>query len=135
MGTNGAMGPAPRQSSSGAEYFGATLELNRLAVAAASASPRDAAYAMRKTVTAEREKWRATFPRLGLRHADSRGNFVFFETGQPHEKLAAALLSEGIEIGRPFPPLNNWARISIGLPKENALARSAIEKHLSRRTN
>ena len=51
------------------------------------------------------------------------------------KKLAGALLSEGIEIGGPFPPLNNWARISIGLPKENALARSAIEKLLSGRTN
>ena len=87
------------------------------------ASLRDTSYVpiMRKTVAAEREKWshpHAAWP------SDSR-----------MKKLAGALLSEGIEIGGPFPPLNNWARISIGLPKENALARGATEKLLSGRTN
>jgi histidinol-phosphate aminotransferase len=49
-----------------------------------------------------------------------------FETGHPHRDVAAALNTRGIEIGRAFPPLDNWARISIGLPQENALARDTI---------
>jgi histidinol-phosphate aminotransferase len=36
------------------------------------------------------------------------------------------LTQGGIEIGRAFPPLDHWVRISIGLPQENALARDAI---------
>jgi histidinol-phosphate aminotransferase len=75
---------------------------------------------------AEREKWHQLFDALKLRHSDSRGSFVFFETGQPHQKFAATLLAKGIDIGRAFPPLYNWARISIGLPHENALARTAV---------
>jgi histidinol-phosphate/aromatic aminotransferase/cobyric acid decarboxylase-like protein len=40
--------------------------------------------------------------------------------------VAAALNTKGIEIGRAFPPLDHWVRISIGLRQENALARDAI---------
>jgi len=37
----------------------------------------------------------------------------------------------GIDIGRSFPPYDRWARISIGLPPENALARTAVRKLLT----
>jgi histidinol-phosphate aminotransferase len=77
-------------------------------------------------VIAEREKWNSLFEPWKLRHSDSRGNFVFFETGRPHRDVAAALGARGIAIGRAFPPLDHWARISIGLPQENDLARDAI---------
>jgi histidinol-phosphate aminotransferase len=67
---------------------------------------------------------------LGRHRSDSRGNFVFFETGQPHEIIAAQLVKGGIEIARVFPPFDRWVRISIGLPAENARARDAIKKLL-----
>jgi hypothetical protein len=57
-----------------------------------------------------------------------RGNFVFFETGQPHEAIAAQLINERIEIARAFPPFDHWVRISIGLPAENVRARGPISK-------
>jgi histidinol-phosphate aminotransferase len=81
---------------------------------------------MRAKVIAEREKWNSFFDALKLQHSDSRGNFVFFETGRPHREVAAALDARGVDIGRAFPPLDHWARISIGLPQENALARDAV---------
>jgi len=81
-------------------------------------------------VIGERQKWHALLDRIGCRRSDSRGNFVFFETGRPHEVVAAYLLDEGIEIARAFPPFDHWVRISIGLPTENARARDAIEKIL-----
>jgi histidinol-phosphate aminotransferase len=107
--------------------------LNRLAIAAAGASLRDAGFVTRTRakVIEERDKWNALFDRRHINHADSRGNFVFFETGRPHDVFAAALLSHGIEIARGFPPLDQWARISIGLPEENMLARRAVERVLS----
>jgi histidinol-phosphate/aromatic aminotransferase/cobyric acid decarboxylase-like protein len=49
---------------------------------------------------------------------------------KPAEALAAAFLAEGIDIGRSFPPLNRWARISIGLPEENERAIGVLRKLL-----
>jgi histidinol-phosphate aminotransferase len=107
--------------------------LDRLALAASAGSLRDKSYVanMRTKVVAEREKWHQLFDALKRRHSDSRGNFVFFETGRPHQEVAAALRARGIDIGRAFPPLDHWARISIGLPQENAMARTAIAELLS----
>jgi histidinol-phosphate aminotransferase len=112
--------------------LGAAHSLNRLALAAAAASLRDPGYVdrMRLNVVEERQKWHALLDTLGRRHSDSRGNFVFFETGQPHEMIAAQLIREGIEIARAFSPFDQWIRISIGLPAENARARDAIKKLL-----
>jgi histidinol-phosphate aminotransferase len=56
---------------------------------------------------------------------------VFFETGLPHAEFASRMLQAGIVIGRAFPPLDRWARISIGLPRENARARAAVRRILA----
>lgn len=107
---------------------GHARSLSRLAVAAAGASLRDASFidGVRMKVAKERARWTATLDELGLRHSDARGNFVFFETGRPHAAFAAAMRARGIDIGRMFPPLDTWARISIGLPAENANAQAAL---------
>src|SRR6202051_4229973 len=105
---------------------------NRLAVIAAAASLQDASYVagVTRQVTQEREKWFELFRELKLNFTPSRGNFVFFETGMPNAKFAAALLKDGVAIGHAFPPYDRWARISIGLPHENAIARAAVRKSL-----
>jgi histidinol-phosphate aminotransferase len=112
--------------------LGAAHSLDRLALAAAAASLRDEGYVdgMRSKVAEERQRWHTLLDTMGRRRTDSRGNFVFFETGQPHEAIAAQLMSEGIEIARAFPPYDHWVRISIGLAAENARARDAIKKLL-----
>jgi histidinol-phosphate aminotransferase len=112
--------------------LGAAHSQNRLALTAAAASLRDTGYVdrMRLKVIEEREKWHALLDAIGRRRSDSRGNFVFFETGQPHEVIATQLMNEGIEIARAFPPFDHWVRISIGLPAENLRARDAIKKLL-----
>src|SRR5262249_30869817 len=111
---------------------GHARSLNRLAVAAAAASLRDSAFvtSVRATVASERTRWSALLDSLGVRHTAARANFVFFETGRPHAEFAAAMSARGIDIGRSFPPLERWARISLGLPEENALARSALREVL-----
>jgi histidinol-phosphate aminotransferase len=108
---------------------------NRLAVAAAAASIRDASYVARVTIQVARERdlWFRLLRELKVSRTASVGNFVFFETGIPHVDFSAALLKEGIDIGRAFPPYDRWARISIGLPEENALARAAVRRILSAR--
>jgi histidinol-phosphate aminotransferase len=112
--------------------IGAPATFDRLAVAAATASLQDTGYvaSMRDRVATEREKWNRLFDTLRVRHSESSGNFVFFETGRPHQEFAAALRARGIDIGRAFSPLERWARISIGLPEENRLARRAVAELL-----
>ena len=50
-----------------------------------------------------------------------------------HAEFAAAMRSRSVDIGRAFPPLDRWARISIGLPEENALAQAALRDVMARR--
>jgi histidinol-phosphate aminotransferase len=113
--------------------LGAARSQNRLAVVAARASLKDQAYAerVRRLVADERARWLALFGELGLRHSKAAASFVFFEARRPQAQLAAAFLEQGIDIGRAFPPLDDWARISIGLPEENARARATLRKLLS----
>lgn len=127
-----AVAPKAQAASLRRAGIGAAETLDRLAIAASTSSLQDAGYiaATRAKVTAEREKWNRLFDILKLRYSDSRGNFVFFETGRPHQEFAAALRARGIDIGRAFPPLERWARISIGLPGENELAREAVAEVL-----
>jgi histidinol-phosphate aminotransferase len=109
---------------------------NRLAVVAATTSLQDPHYVARvhAAVAAERSRWTELLGSLGRRFTPSAANFIFFETGMPHAEFAGQLAREGIEIGREFKPYERWARISIGLPEENALARSAVRRILERRT-
>jgi len=105
---------------------------NRLAVVAAAASLQDASYVagVTRQVAQEREKWFRLLRDLKLKFTPSSGNFIFFETGVPHADFAAALLKDGVEIGRAYPPYDLWARVSIGLPSENAIAHAAVRKTL-----
>ncbi len=108
--------------------IGTPETLTRPALAAGAASLQDENYVpvTRAKVVAERDKWHELLERMQLRYSDSRGNFVFFETPRLHADVAAALLAKDIAIGRAFPPLDHWVRISIGLPEENVLAQKAI---------
>ncbi|WP_249781029.1 aminotransferase class I/II-fold pyridoxal phosphate-dependent enzyme [Bradyrhizobium sp. dw_78] len=108
--------------------MGAFYDLNRLSLIAANASLKDPGYvaSVRAKVAAERNAWHDLFRKQKVRFSDSLGNFVFFDSGRPHQAVAAALATQGIDIGRPYPPLDTWVRISIGLPGENAIARQVI---------
>jgi histidinol-phosphate aminotransferase len=115
--------------------IGAFYNLNRLSLAAANASLKDIGYvaSVRAQVAAERGAWHELFRRRNLRFAHSRANFVFFDAGRPQEAVAAALTAQGIDIGRGYPRLETWVRISIGLSNENAIARQAMAALLDSR--
>jgi histidinol-phosphate aminotransferase len=55
---------------------------------------------------------------LGLRYAEPQGNFVFFDTGMPHERFAAQMKAEHVIVGRKFLPYDNWCRITVGTEPE-----------------
>jgi histidinol-phosphate aminotransferase len=114
--------------------IGASHGLNRLAVVAAAAALRDTQFVeeTRRRTAVERARWNTVLDELRLRRSDSHGNFVFFQGGRSHDEVAAAFLAERIQIGRSFPPLDQWIRISIGLPEENTLAIEVLRKMLRR---
>lgn len=51
---------------------------------------------------------------LGLRYVKSHCNFVFFHTGRPVQQLIGKMADKKVQVGRPFPPLTDWCRISTG---------------------
>lgn len=55
-----------------------------------------------------------TLDALKLEYVPSTCNFVFFHTGRHINEVNAAYRKEGILVGRPFPPMNDWCRVSMG---------------------
>jgi histidinol-phosphate aminotransferase len=109
-----------------------TGSLSVVTMAAASASLRDGAFIAdtRAKISAGRDALIAELRALGRTWAEPHGNFVFFRTGMPIAEFLPQMRAEGIEVGRAFPPLLDWARISIGLPEEMAACHRALRKVL-----
>jgi histidinol-phosphate aminotransferase len=55
---------------------------------------------------------------LGMRYVPSSTNFVFVKTGVDINELLPKMMDQGVMVGRPFPPLMDWCRISTGTMKE-----------------
>lgn len=107
-----------------------TGSMNLLGVVAAVASLEDLAFVdeAREKIKAERDKLCATLDRLGRKYAKPQGNFVFFQTGMPIRTFQERMLAENVMVGRPFPPMLDWCRVSIGSPEEMALVNAALER-------
>lgn len=65
---------------------------------------------------------------LGLEYIKSHTNFVFFKSGRDIVKLNAQMKDEGVLIGRPFPPLLKWCRISTGMTSDVEKFKEALIK-------
>jgi histidinol-phosphate aminotransferase len=55
-----------------------------------------------------------------------QANFVMIEAKRDAKQMQATLLSKGVAIGRPFPPLNTMIRVTIGTDAEMAKFRRAF---------
>ena len=71
-----------------------------------------------------------TLDDLGLEYVKSHTNFVFFKSGRHIDGLISDMRKENVQIGRPFPPFYNWARISTGKIEEVELFGEALKKVL-----
>ena len=103
---------------------------NILAVAAAKAALEDEAFyqfSLDKT-TVGKKMVMHTLDNLGLKYVPSACNFLFFKTGRPIAEVHAAFLKQGIKVGRPFPPLTDWCRVSMGKIEEMELLCGAMKK-------
>ncbi|MDF1699050.1 MAG: histidinol-phosphate transaminase [Saprospiraceae bacterium] len=55
---------------------------------------------------------------LGMRYVPSHTNFVFIETGMDAAELVDKMLEHKVRVGRPFPPLTKWCRVSTGTEED-----------------
>lgn len=55
-----------------------------------------------------------TLDELKLEYIPSHTNFVFFHSGMDIKKLQPMMRKKKVAVGRPFPPLNDWCRVSTG---------------------
>lgn len=70
----------------------------------------------------------ANLDEMGLKYVPSHTNFIFFRTGRDIVELNRAMREEGVRIGRPFPPLTDWCRISTGTMDEVRMFTGALKK-------
>lgn len=114
-----AVAPAPLAKSLREAGIGAPHSLSRLNLAAASAALADQAYIarVRDWTLAGRKRFEQTIDALSLQRTDSRANFVYFRTPSA-DALRAEAARRDIRIGRAFPPLGDWVRVTIGTPGE-----------------
>lgn len=103
---------------------------NILAIEAAKEALRDTdfyKYSLLKNEEAKSLIYK-TLDSMGLPYVRSHTNFVFFKSGRPIQNLISDMQKEGVLIGRPFPPLYNWARISTGTIQEVTAFNSALNR-------
>lgn len=93
---------------------------NILAVSAALASLEDPdlVSTMRKKMNDTRRWLCRELEKDGRRYMPSEANFVMIDVGSDVQPMIGAFAKRSIVIGRKFPALPNWLRISIGTPQE-----------------
>ena len=113
------------------------FNVNSLAQAAAVAALNDKAFLEQgaRNNAAGYQQFVEAFEELGLRYVPSFGNFVLVKVGDDDgagARVNLALLKQGV-IVRPVGNygLPQWLRISIGLPRENAVFIAALKKALA----
>lgn len=82
----------------------------------------------------ERERMGDFLDRAGVRHASSKGNFIFFDCGGDAGAFAQELLTQGV-IVKPWKQAGykDFARVSIGSAAENShfmeAATASLQSH------
>ena len=114
-----------------------TGELNVLSAAAAAASIQDTAHIakQRDQIRTSLESTARTFKEAGCTVSDSQANFILVDVKRPAKEFRQACERMGVLIGRDFPPLTNWARVSIGTADEMRVANDVFKKVLAAPTS
>ncbi len=93
---------------------------NGLALAAALAALDDVELVPRSRATNERARriTHACLDELGLAYLPSHTNFLMHRIPGDLDTYRQRMREHGIRVGRPFPPLLGYNRLSLGLPEE-----------------
>jgi histidinol-phosphate aminotransferase len=94
--------------------------INVLASAAAMASMADQGLVARSLKVNGDAKAIATstLDDLGLEHLPTQTNFILHRIHGDLQAYIGRMRDQGIRVGRPFPPMTQWSRVSFGLPEE-----------------
>ena len=115
------------------DNFGIAGRLNYFALKGAIAAMQLDAATLKKEIARNREALdftRAFFKKEGYTDTDTQANCVFVDLRKPAQKFAEACRDGGVLVGRPFPPLDNYTRISIGTLEEMRKATAVFQKVL-----
>ncbi len=100
--------------------FSASSNLNVMALSAAAASLADTAW-IERSLASNREAARITcaaLDELGLERIPSQGNFVMHRVPGGQDDYIRRMRERDVWVGRPFPPMLGFNRLSFGLPAE-----------------
>lgn len=111
--------------------------VNALAAAGAAAGLDDAAHvAAEQARNREVRQWtRDAVAKMGYTVAPSQTNFIMIDVRRKAQDVIDACRKEGVLIGRPFPPLTTWARVSIGTADEMRRAVDVLGHVLATRSS
>jgi histidinol-phosphate aminotransferase len=106
--------------------------MNMLGIRAAIAALDDQSWVERGRAAnrAGRDYLRRAFEGWGFKVAESQGNFVFADIRRSAEDFAKQCRALGVSVGRPFPPLTTWTRVSMGTEDELRQATDVFRKVL-----
>lgn len=109
--------------------------VNYLALVAGMASmdDHDNLNTMRQRIKRERDKLVDAAEKLGRPYAKNpQGNFIYIDTGMPHDEFANKMKALGVKVvGRTWPGFNTWSRISVGIPEETDACVKALSAVLA----
>lgn len=97
-----------------------TGALNILGLGAVAASYKDPEF-QQMTLRKNRQAMdivEGAMDEMGVRYIKSNANFTFIHTGQDVVEVNKAFRAENLMVGRPFPPMTDWLRVSMAKPEE-----------------
>jgi histidinol-phosphate aminotransferase len=102
------------------DQFAADSNVNQVAIAGARACIDDEAYLKRSLDSnrAARKVAMDTLGELGIEALPSHTNFLMHRIKGNAGDHIARMAEAGIAVGRPFPPMLDWNRVSLGTPRE-----------------
>ena len=53
-----------------------------------------------------------------VKYIEPHANFMMIELGRDVRTVSGPMVAKGVAVGRPFPPMDTWMRVSIGSPAE-----------------
>lgn len=109
-----------RSAAAETNAFCAIDNANAAAAAAASASLKDAAYAAAslEAIQLSRKIVEDAFRELAVEWVPTQANFIFHRVKGSGREYARAMAERHVIVGRAFPPLGGWSRLTLGTPGE-----------------
>jgi histidinol-phosphate aminotransferase len=106
--------------------------VNIMAIVAALASVKDAEHVTqgRKLNSEVKKNVCAELDALGYRYIPSQANFMMIDLRREARPLISAMRTRGVEVGRLFPALPNFMRVTIGTAPEMKQFLSAFKEVL-----